>query len=193
MKILICGIGAIGSNLTARLVSDLKGHEITVLDKDTVEERNITAGTQFYTREVIGFPKVEALQYLLQKWAEKEIKTINLELTSRFNGILGMQDLVIDCFDNHEARRVVQKYCKGYEQPLLHVGFSDNFTFAVEWAEHYKVPTDITSGFDICEMPGAAAFVNMVASIGAHAAEEFILNGKKLEFVGGKYSHSLIK
>lgn len=38
MKILVAGIGAIGSNLTADLVADLKGkHEITVLDMDNVE------------------------------------------------------------------------------------------------------------------------------------------------------------
>ena len=187
-EILICGIGAIGSNLTARLAADLKGCEITVLDKDYVEERNITAGTQFYTREVIGSPKVEALQYLIERWREKEIKTLHADyLETNLEGF----DLVIDCFDNWEARNAINNSLQF--KNILHVGFSDNFTFSVEWAENYLVPTDITSGFDICEMPGAAAFVNMVASIGAVAAEEFILNGKKLEFVGGKYTHTLIK
>ena len=74
MNILICGVGAIGSNLTARLVNDLKGeHQITILDKDVVEERNITAGTQFYTRETLGFPKVDALQFLIEKQYQREI------------------------------------------------------------------------------------------------------------------------
>ena len=45
-QILICGIGAIGSNLTSLLARDLKEDwTITVLDKDCVEERNIRAGT----------------------------------------------------------------------------------------------------------------------------------------------------
>jgi len=186
-EILICGIGAIGSNLTARLAADLKGYEITVLDKDYVEERNITAGTQFYTREVIDSPKVEALQYLIERWTEKEIKILQMDyLKTSLEGF----DLVIDCFDNWEARNAVQH---SFQFPnILHVGFSDNFTFSVEWAENYKVPTDINSEFDICEMPGASAFVNMVASIGALTAEEFLLNGKKLEFVGGKFTHTLI-
>lgn len=199
MKILICGVGALGSNLVRELVPDLKGeHEITVLDKDKVEERNITAGTQFYTRDQIDIPKVEALQFNIYKWYEREIKIINHGIISNSDADRIIMDsakdgLIIDCFDNYESRRDLQN--RFYHRHLngLHLGFSDNYTFSIEWAENYKVPSDITSGFDICTMPGAAAFVSSVAALGSLVAEEFILNNKKLELIGGKFIHSIIK
>lgn len=192
MKILILGAGAIGSNLTKYLVPDLKGeHEITVLDMDKVEQRNVQAGTQFYTPEQVGIDKVEALQFNIYKWYNRdvEILTQNILETSG-EEFFSVYDLVIDCFDNHEARSFVDRHSTS---PTVHVGFSDSFTFSIEWEEGYKPPTNFTSGIDICEMPGASAFVNSVASLGALVAEEFILNQKRLEVLGGKFTHNLIK
>lgn len=191
MKILICGVGAIGSNLTARLVADLKGQrEITVLDKDKVEERNTTAGTQFYTPDQVGLTKVEALQFNIYKWYQREINIFEGDIIE-WIGQSPKQDLVIDCFDNHKARKVTNAF-KGFTE-LIHLGFSQDFTFAIEWAENYKTPADLTSGFDICTVAGAGAFVNSVASLGSLVVEEFINNNRKLEVVGGKFTHSLIK
>lgn len=198
MKILIAGIGAIGSNLTARLASDLKGeHEITVLDKDVVEERNVEAGTQYYTADQISVYKVEALQFNIYKNYSREIGILNGEIKPvvPFDAILKNPDLIIDCFDNYRARRSLQLNYENTSHPheLLHIGFSDQFTFAIEWAKNYKVPSDITSGMDICTLEGASAFVNVVASMGALVAERFILHNEKLEILGGKYEHRLIK
>lgn len=202
-SILICGAGAIGSNLTANLVADLKGQcKITVLDKDTVEERNVTPGTQFYTPDQVGQPKVEALQFNVYKQFQREIEIINVNLsqTEMTWGQMesGQYDLIIDCFDNENARSLVQEswrqrnlYKKDFD--VLHVGFSDQFTFAVEWADNYTVPTDITTGFDICEMPGARSFVASVAALGSLVAQKWVDDGEKMEIVGGKYTHSIIK
>lgn len=210
MKILICGVGAIGSNLVAELVPDLKGeHEITILDKDKVEERNVQAGTQFYTPDQVGLWKVEALQFNIYKHYQREVLMINKELVKEHPNswmILPREaqfhspDLVIDCFDNYKARKAISDYVEGESggPELLHIGFSNNFTFSIEWeingfSSSYKVPSDFISGIDICEMQGSAAFVASVASLGALVAEEFIFNNKRLEITGGKFTHSLIK
>lgn len=194
MKILICGIGAIGSNLAALLACDLRGeHEITILDFDTVEERNVRAGTQFYMPDQIGMKKTEALQYNIYKWFERDIKIVNQNIKDYM--VMGQShDLVIDCFDNEEARKHVQETWKffpkvmraGLPFKLLHVGFSDQFTFAIEWADNYTVPTDITSGFDVCEALGAASFVKMVASLAGTVVCEYIEKGTKNELIGNR-------
>lgn len=187
MNILICGIGAIGSNLVKNLVPDLKGeHYITILDMDKVEERNITPGTQFYFPDQVGLQKVEALQMNIYKMYEREIEIINMDIKQH---IPVNQDLIIDCFDNFAARKYLQDIWAdtlGHDTDLLHVGFSDQFTFAIEWAHNYKVPSDITSGMDICEMQGAGAFVTHVSSLASLVVEEFINNEKKIEILGGK-------
>ena len=202
MKILICGVGAIGSNLVRSLVPDLKGeHEITVLDKDVVEERNVTPGTQWYMPDQIGLPKVEAIQYNAYQAFEREIGTYLTalitqgDLWGRIEG--GEFDLVVDCFDNQTGRELLQEawrqrnlYKTNFS--LVHIGFSDQFTFEIEWAEDYQVPTDITTGMDICEMPGAAGFVGSVASLGALVVELHIWDNEKMRILGGKYHRSIV-
>jgi len=193
MKILVCGIGAIGSNLVARLVPDLKGeHQITVLDNDTVEERNTTAGTQLYFPEQIGIAKVDALQFNIYKQFQREIKTINKNVfdvpTSKFDDF----DILVDAFDNTRARNRVTSYGTTGKARVLHAGFSNQYTFAVEWNDNYKVPIDI-SGMDICELPGAAAFVNSVASLTALVVQQYIEDGKELEILGGKFEHRIVR
>ena len=192
MKVLICGCGAIGSNLAKYLTVDLRGeHEITVIDYDIVEDRNIDPGTQFYFREQVGLQKTEALQYNIYKAYEREINVIEEKLSEENNALLMGYDLIIDCFDNYEGRHQVQMqwdFSKDGEKEVLHIGFSDQMTFAIEWADNYQVPDDITSGMDICEMPGATSFVNLVASLGSLTAQEFIRNKKKREFVGNGFS-----
>ena len=183
MKILICGVGAIGSNLAALLACDLKGeHEITVLDKDAIEERNVQAGTQFYQKDQVGMSKVEALQYNIYKWYEREVDIVQTNILSGIS--IPPPDLVLDCFDNYQARDFIQYLWMNSKWNLLHLRFSDQFTFAIEWAENYKVPTDITSGFDICEMEGASSFIKMVASLGSLVVQEYLKNGSKREFIG---------
>lgn len=190
MEILICGIGAIGSNLVSKLVPDLRGeHDITILDRDKVEKRNITAGTQFYINDQVGEPKVEALQYNIYKWYNREVHVRYEELTPKTH--LEGYDLIVDCFDNHFARNLLAQNKPNC--PVLHIGFSDNFTFAIEWNENYKTPSDITSNFDICEMPGASAFVSSVASLGALVIQKFLEDNSKWEIIGGKYHHSVLK
>src|SRR3990172_2458045 len=81
MRILVCGVGALGSNLVASLVPYLKGqHEITILDKDFIEERNVQAGTQFYSPDQVAMAKVDALQYNCYKWFRREIATVRSEI-----------------------------------------------------------------------------------------------------------------
>mgnify|MGYP001571294344 CR=1 FL=1 len=186
MKILICGAGALGSNLSAYLSSDARDdHEITVWDKDGVEERNIRAGTQFYLRSQIGLPKVEALQYNIHQHFNRTIKTIDGVFTLSEKSIIRCFNLVIDCFDNFEARRAITEACR--DIPCVHLGFGKNFTWSILWNEGY-VPPETAVDWDICEMEGAASFVRFVASVGSLTVQEFVTKGKQREFVGNKLS-----
>lgn len=190
MKILILGAGAIGSNLTEMLASDLKGeHEIAVVDKDSVEERNIRAGTQFYNSDCIGMPKVDALEYMVYKIRQRAVIPLRQDVAGYQWEVQlqdGKYDLLIDCLDNRMARQIAQEATRYYKRVCLHIGFSDQLTYAIEWDENYKVPDDITSGMDICEMEGAASFVKMVSAIGSQVIQDYIKTGQKREFLGNR-------
>ena len=160
-------------------------------------------GTQNYSPEQLGMYKTEALQYSIYKNLQREINIITgLIQDMKTDLILSNYDLVVDCFDNYEARDHAQGWWtalklsqpnKLHSPELLHIGISPEMTFAIEWAENYKVPTDITSGFDICTLEGASSFVKMVASIGSLVAQEYLKNGQKREFIGNKLNIREIK
>lgn len=192
-KVLVLGAGALGSNLVANLASDLRNEvEITVLDYDTVEERNVQAGTQFYMPDQIGQLKVEALQYNVYKWFGKEINTENTKLIGSCRSLFHNYDLIIDCFDNHDSRMVVQTSgemeISSNNCNLLHCGFSPKMTFEISWAENYEVPEDSKDHVDICEMQGAGSFVKMVSAVASRTILEFITNGEKKYFIGNRFS-----
>ncbi len=208
-KILVCGVGSLGSQLVSSLVPDLKGeHEITILDFDKVEERNLI-GTQYYFPGQEDQLKTEALQYSIYKHFNREIKTINKQILDEYDAeivfipeeLTGTDnqttfdpyDLIIDCFDNSESRGNVQEACIKNKIPCLHIGFSDQFTFATEWAENYQVPSDITSGFDLCESEGASSFIKFVSALASQTILNYIKTGEKKEFIGNKFSVVEIK
>ena len=60
--IVVFGAGAAGSNVLLNLLYTHPSINYTIVDFDIVEDRNITAGTQPYTRSDIKRPKVQALQ-----------------------------------------------------------------------------------------------------------------------------------
>ena len=190
MKCLICGIGSLGSLLTKNIASDIRDeHTIIALDFDKVEERNVRANTQAYTSEMIGLPKTEALQYILHKMNRK-IETIEEKITKDTiknivfpDSIQSPFGLVIDCFDNFEARSAITEACRTI--PCVHVGFSPNFTWSILWNEGYVPPED-AKGLDICEMEGASSFVHMVAAIGSSVVLEYLTTRKKKELCGNR-------
>lgn len=193
MKIIVIGVGALGSNLVASLVPDLKGSaSIAILDHDNVQERNTQPGTQFYTPDQIGISKVGALQYNIFKNFEREIDIFYQKIDDFSDTVvLNDYDMVIDCLDNFSGRDILHTYYRSamvIDREMLHLGFSKEFTFAIEWASNYKVPTDIKGKFDICEMTGASSFVKMVASLGSSVIQEYIRSKKQMSFVGNRFS-----
>lgn len=193
MKIIILGIGGLGSHLCENLVADNRGQwDITVMDFDKVEERNLR-GTQKYVFDQLGQLKTEALQYTLYRTFEKEIKVITQRLIEGNVDLLSEFDLVIDTFDNFESRKLVQNYCTSHNLEVIHIGFNPVFTFSIEFGNNYKVPTDIISPIDICEAVGASSFITMVSSVGSLVIQDFLKTGTRREFVGNRLAIREIK
>ncbi len=146
MRLTVCGVGAVGSNLVDNLVR--QGFEqITLIDFDRVESHNI--GSQTYTKSDVGMFKVEALQSEMFRVVGVELETIRQKLTERnVAKLLKKANLVIDAFDNHLARALVTEYCRTASIPCLHVGLNADYA-EIMWNENYRVPQDVTeAGLD---------------------------------------------
>src|SRR5437868_6082421 len=121
-KVLICGAGAIGSNLAVNLAR-MGFSSLTVIDKDRVEEHNI--GTQVYGVDDIGGRKAECLRNLIHREVGEEIVAVAQELTEKNAAkLLRNYGLIIDAFDNSISRKLVYEESIRSQYSCLHAGLN---------------------------------------------------------------------
>ncbi len=182
-KVTIVGVGALGSHVAQFLRNEA---ELRVIDFDRVEAKNMLS--QFHGKPGGGKLKVEALKAAMQfLWGTKmhAIPT-KLELNNAYV-LLKNSDLIIDCLDNGEARRVIQRFVRenvpaaGETQPVcLHGALAADGAFGrVIWDEHFVVD-DNTGGAATCEDGEHLPFIVTVSSLIARSAQVFLKTGKKL-------------
>ncbi len=120
-KVLIAGIGALGSVVSTNLVSLGIGETILV-DFDTVEISNLNR--QFIFREKdIGRPKViAASEYLKDLNPGVRIQVHNADLHAIPKAVFESCNVIIDCLDTFEVRRWLNSVCVSLKKPLVHGG-----------------------------------------------------------------------
>jgi molybdopterin-synthase adenylyltransferase len=178
-KVLICGAGAIGSNLAVNLAR-MGITKLTVVDKDRVEEHNI--GTQVYGIDDIGAKKSECLRNLIFREVGEEIVSVPQELTERNAGkLLHGFDLAVDAFDNSASRKILFDVSNQSKSVCLHVGLSGEYGH-VHWNESYIVPGGAND--DVCDYPLARNLIMIVMAITSESIVRYLLNGemKNLSF-----------
>jgi molybdopterin/thiamine biosynthesis adenylyltransferase len=170
----LCGAGALGSHLADNLVRQGFGAP-RVIDRDRVEEQNV--GTQLYGIAEIGAWKVEALRNRLFRATGVEIDAVAKELTAATAPrLLKGATLIVDVFDNHAARQLVQDQARRLAVPCLHVGLFADYAEVV-WDEQYKVPPDAAG--DVCDYPLARNLVLLAVALASETLVRFVLTGER--------------
>jgi molybdopterin/thiamine biosynthesis adenylyltransferase len=177
VRLAVCGAGAVGSNLVDNLVRQGFRH-LTVIDFDRVEVHNV--GTQTYAESDAGAFKVEVLQAEVFRAVGIEISARRKRLTEQnVARLLAGADLVVDGFDNHQARALVTEHCRANHLPCLHVGLSADYA-EVFWNEGYRVPHDVgDAGADVCDYPLARNLIQFAVAVASEALVRFVLEGRK--------------
>jgi molybdopterin/thiamine biosynthesis adenylyltransferase len=180
IRLTVCGAGAVGSNLVDNLVRQGL-RRVTVIDDDRIEAHNI--GTQTYAEGDVGAFKVEILQAEMFRAANVEIEAVRKRLTKgNVAQLLAGADLVVDGFDNHEARALVTAHCQERRVPCLHVGLGAGYA-EVRWNEGYRVPLDVVGeGADVCDYPMARNLIQFAVALASEAIVRYVLEGKRQEF-----------
>lgn len=178
-KIVVFGAGAAGSNLLLNLVCAHPDLQFLVVDFDKVELRNITAGTQPYSKADINRPKVQALQRIIQTTYNKKIDILNKEIkgVSDFAN-LGKNTLLVDAFDNAKSRNLFVKL----PYHTVHIGFSAALTGEVVWNQLFTpmVESKSDKNIDVCEMYLARPFIQSLTGIAALVISKFIEKQEKI-------------
>lgn len=162
MKILFCGGGALGSH-TLFLARDFE-HELAVIDFDRVETKNLAS--QWFVKQMVGKNKAAALKTQLLNFYDVKLQDYTVKLTAlNADAILGSADLVVDCLDNAEGRRVIQNYVRSKKKPCVHGGLAANGEFGVvRWDEHFTIDDEGTPGQATCEGRGFLPLILRVSS-----------------------------
>jgi len=169
--ICICGIGAIGSNLAENLIRQGFGN-LTVIDKDRIEERNIN--TQIWTRDDIGRLKTDALVYQSFRIAKIQIHAIPKTLESKnLAKFITPNAFVVDAFDNSESRKAVKDFCLKAGIDCLHIGFSGDYGEVI-WNEDYRIPDD--KGVDDCDYPLARNLILLLIAVASEVIIKYVVS-----------------
>jgi molybdopterin/thiamine biosynthesis adenylyltransferase len=177
LRITLCGVGAVGSNLADNLVRQGVS-TLRAIDKDRVEEHNVS--TQAYGETDVGVWKVEALRNRLFRVAGVEVEPVRKELTTQnARQLLGNADLVIDAFDNSASRRLVQETVGASGVPCLHVGLHADYAEVV-WDDAYRVPQDVAG--DVCDYPLARNVVLFAVVVASESIFRYLATGESANY-----------
>ncbi len=180
MKIVIVGVGALGSHL----VQFLRNEEavITVVDHDRVESANVAS--QFHGKPSVGKMKSNALKQSMQflYGARIDAKT-NKVVENNVTQLLGEADLVIDCLDNGEGRRIVQAFVRERGIACLHGALAADGSFGrVVWSADFVIDDEDGAGDPTCEDGDFLPFIAITSAYLARAAQLYLREGRKVGF-----------
>lgn len=178
-NIILCGVGAVGSNLADNLVR--QGFKsLAVIDFDRVEDHN--RNTQIWDSRCVGQKKVAAMRNHLFNVMKVAAEPIDKKLTAtNVKRFLTKGSIVIDGFDNSGSRGLVYDYCQSHEIDCIHIGLAEDCA-EVTWNDRYVVPKK-EIGLDVCEYPLARNTVMMAVIVGTESLIRYIATGVQENYI----------
>jgi molybdopterin/thiamine biosynthesis adenylyltransferase len=180
MNILFCGGGALGSHAVF-LARDLN-HELAVVDFDRVETKNLAS--QWFVKQMIGKNKAAALKMQLFNFYGVKLHDFPVRLgTANVDALLAPVDLVVECFDNAEGRRVVQDFVRAKPKPCVHAGLAANGEFGVvRWDDHFVIDEETEPGQATCEGRGFLPLIVRVATALVASVQFFLTDSSQVNW-----------
>lgn len=114
-KVLICGVGGVGSFVAEALARSGIGH-ITLCDFDTVEESNLNRQLMS-NKSNIGLMKTEVLKDRLESISNCKVDVINAYIDDTFK--LKKYDYIVDCIDSLNSKFSLVKKAHEKNIPIL--------------------------------------------------------------------------
>jgi len=178
-KIAVVGLGGLGCSASVYLAASGVG-ELNLIDDDSIDLSNLQRQILF-SEEDLNREKVEIAQMKLSSLNENvQVNSNNLRINnSNIENILEGSDLILDCTDNFETRKIINAYCLN-EKKILISGSSQGwkgqfFTldFRNENSPCYECFFEDLEGEDL-SCRESSIFSPLVGIIGSFIASELI-------------------
>jgi hypothetical protein len=181
MRIVFCGVGALGS--TAAVLCRSLPAELRLVDFDRVESRNLAA--QAYVKQSVGKNKAEALKLqLLNLWGVKAEALPVRVVADNVAQVCAGAGLVVDAFDNRAGREVLSAHARATGTPLIHAALAADGSFGlVRWDEHFTADAEDQAGQATCEGGEHLPFIGLLGAALARAIQDFASRGIRREAI----------
>jgi threonine dehydrogenase-like Zn-dependent dehydrogenase len=175
MRIIFCGVGAIGST-AAVLCRNLEA-TLAFVDFDRVESKNLLA--QAYVKPSVGKNKAEALKLQFLNLHGVKAASFGVRLTrENVEALCGGADLLIDCFDNRESRQVLSDYARKAGKALVHGALAGDGSFGlVRWDERFIPDAEDQAGQATCEGGLHLPLIGLLGASLARIIQDFVKHG----------------
>lgn len=183
MRVVFCGVGAIGS--TSVVLCRNLAAEIALVDFDRVESKNLLA--QAFVKQSVGKNKAEALKAQLFNFYAVRAEAFGVRLgEGNVATLLANANLVVDAFDNAASRRVLSAHARAQNVPLVHAAISRDGTFGmVRWDESFVADAEDAAGQATCQGGEHLPFIGLVGAALARVVQDFFARGERRNVMVG--------
>ena len=129
-RVLVCGIGGLGSAVTFYLAAAGVG-EIIMVDRDKVEETDLNRQILHFTHDIGRYKVVSAYDKLREFNPEIKLNPIPANLNENLLRNLPHPDVIVDALDNLSTRFILNEFAVNNNIPLVHAaveGFEGRIT-----------------------------------------------------------------
>ncbi|MCY1075359.1 HesA/MoeB/ThiF family protein [Archangium lansingense] len=177
MRIVFCGVGAIGST-AAVLCRNLEA-TLVFIDFDRVESKNLLA--QAFVKPSVGKNKAEALKLQLLNLHGVKAESFGVRVTrDNVAALCGSADLLVDCFDNQASRVLLSDFARTAGKPLVHGALAADGTFGlVRWDERFIPDAEDTQGQATCEGGAHLPLIGQLGATLARVVQDFVKHGAR--------------
>ncbi len=177
MRIVFCGVGALGS-LAAVSCRNLDA-TLCFVDFDRVESKNLLS--QAFVKQSVGKNKADALKLQLLNFHGIKSEAFGVRVSDdNVATLLAKADLTVDAFDNQKSRLLLSQHARENDKPLVHAAISADGTFGlVRWDEHFVADEEDEEGQATCEGGEHLPLIALVSATLARAVQDFVKNGDK--------------
>jgi molybdopterin/thiamine biosynthesis adenylyltransferase len=186
MRVVICGVGALGSTAVS-LCRNLP-IELRLVDFDRVESKNLAA--QWFVKQSIGRNKAEAARLQLANFyggkgaGGPAVEAMGVRLAAgNAAQLLAGCELAVDCFDNADSRIALAEAAGARSLPLVHGALAADGTFGlVRWDERFTPDREDAPGQPTCEGGEHLPMIGLVGAALARAIQDFVRSGSRHDY-----------
>ena len=180
-KLVICGVGALGSTAVHYLRN--VDAELRLIDFDRVEAKNLAA--QWFVKQSVGKNKAEAIRLQLANFYGAKAEAMGVRFgANNAEQLLAGATLAVDCFDNADSRIALSTAARAAQLPLVHAALAADGTFGmVRWDERFTPDREDVEGQATCEGGEHLPMIGLVGATLARTIQDFVRSGDRRDYL----------